>query len=322
MTLSTALNHFVSGFQRVEEVTSHFTESKTDFEDFSFPLSVSLGFALLVRLSMSQVFNSASTSNTNTPTMQPGDDQYSDSEETDSSSGQHWIDSFLSQKGHEFFCEIDQDFLTDRFNLTGILNEIPNYNQVISLVIDQPLSVTDYDDEDYAQLEAHAKIFYGLVHSRYIITSRGLARMMEKYKQAHFGKCPRVFCQSQALLPVALTDVPFLKSVKMYCPKCEDIYTPKNQRHHGLDGAYFGTSFAHMFFQAYPQLYPKKSTERYIPKIFGFRLRDFTKAMSQPNPMLSKQSSQTSTQEAKNEQDDQANNVEQQPLQQLQKPGN
>lgn len=84
-------------------------------------------------------------------------------------------------------------------------------------------------------------------------------RQLEKYKRADFGRCPRVLCQSQPLLPVGLTDVPYEKSVKLYCGRCEDIYSPKSSRHGSIDGAYFGTSFPHLLFLVYPNLIPPKS---------------------------------------------------------------
>jgi len=83
--------------------------------------------------------------------------------------------------------------------------------------------------------------------------------MLEKYKRADFGRCPRILCQSQPLLPVGLTDIPYEKSVKLYCGRCEDIYSPKSSRHGSIDGAYFGTSFPHMLFLVYPHMIPPKS---------------------------------------------------------------
>jgi len=68
-----------------------------------------------------------------------------------------------------------------------------------------------------------------------------------------------VLCQGQPLLPIGLTDVPYEKSVKLYCGRCEDIYSPKSSRHGSIDGAYFGTSFPHLLYLVYPALLPPKS---------------------------------------------------------------
>ena len=68
-----------------------------------------------------------------------------------------------------------------------------------------------------------------------------------------------MLCQGQPLLPVGLTDVPYEKSVKLHCGRCEDIYSPKSSRHGSIDGAYFGTSFPHLLFLVYPALLPPKS---------------------------------------------------------------
>lgn len=95
---------------------------------------------------------------------------------------------------------------------------------------------------------------------------------LEKYKKADFGKCPRVMCHSHPLLPMGLSDVPNVKPVKLYCARCEDVYNPKSSRHASIDGAYFGTSFHNILFQVYPALIPPKSTERYIPRVYGFKV--------------------------------------------------
>ena len=80
-----------------------------------------------------------------------------------------------------------------------------------------------------------------------------------------------MFCRSHPLLPIGLSDIANVKSVKLYCAKCEDVYSPKSSRHAAIDGAYFGTSFPHILFQVYPALIPPKSNERYAPRCFGFK---------------------------------------------------
>ncbi|TIC01730.1 hypothetical protein E3Q17_01718 [Wallemia mellicola] len=220
------------------------------------------------------------------------DDLTTGSEDSFSNS---WISWFLSTKGNEYFCEVDEEYILDRFNLTGLNNDVQNYSQALELITDS-LDDEDLDDEQRDAIENSARYLYGLIHARYIITSRGLAKMLDKYRKTDFGRCPRVFCASQPLLPVGLSDVPYTKAVKLYCPRCEDLYSPKSSRHGSIDGAYFGTSFPHMLFLVYPQHLPSKTTnslpststpttsahaaigvERYLPKIFGFPVHEMAK---------------------------------------------
>jgi casein kinase II subunit beta len=71
---------------------------------------------------------------------------------------------------------------------------------------------------------------------------------------------------------MGLSDVPNLKPAKLYCARCEDTYNPKSSRHASIDGAYFGTSFHNILFQVYPTLIPAKSAERYVPRVYGFKV--------------------------------------------------
>ncbi|KAK5987628.1 Casein kinase II subunit beta-2 [Cladobotryum mycophilum] len=196
--------------------------------------------------------------------------------ESDSDYTSYWRDWFISSRGNEYFCEIDEDYLTDRFNLTGLNTEVQYYQYALDLVTD--VFDLDCDDEMRETIEKSARHLYGLVHARYIVTTRGLTKMppplsqLDKYKKAEFGKCPRVNCHSHPLLPMGLSDIPNLKPVKLYCARCEDIYNPKSSRHASIDGAYFGTSFHNIIFQVYPALIPSKSAERYIPRVYGFKV--------------------------------------------------
>ncbi|AFR95517.1 casein kinase II subunit beta [Cryptococcus neoformans] len=169
-----------------------------------------------------------------------------------------WISWFLSSKGNEYFCEVDEDYILDRFNLTGLNAEVvQEYSRALSLITDN-LNEDDLDEDTRESIETSARFLYGLIHARFIVTTRGLAKMLEKYRKADFGRCPRVYCYSQPLLPVGLSDIPYQKAVKLYCPRCEDIYSPKSNRHGSIDGSYFGTTFPHMLFMVYPQMIPGK----------------------------------------------------------------
>jgi hypothetical protein len=64
----------------------------------------------------------------------------------------------------------------DRFNLTGLNTEVQYYQYALDLVTD----VFDLDCEDdmREQIEKSARHLYGLVHARYIVTTRGLQKMV------------------------------------------------------------------------------------------------------------------------------------------------
>lgn len=65
---------------------------------------------------------------------------------------------------------------------------------------------------------------------------------------------------------VGLSDVPGEAMVKLYCPRCMDVYTPKSSRHHHTDGAYFGTGFPHMVFMVHPEYRPKRPASQFVPR--------------------------------------------------------
>ena len=81
--------------------------------------------------------------------------------------------------------------------------------------------------------------------------------MKNKFLNAEFGYCPRVLCDRQIVLPIAMSEDLSISRVKVFCPKCEDVYVPRN-RFVDIDGAYFGCSFPSVFFQTFPDPEPLK----------------------------------------------------------------
>ncbi|CAA7050617.1 unnamed protein product [Microthlaspi erraticum] len=184
-----------------------------------------------------------------------------------------WISWFCNLRGNEFFCEVDEDYIQDDFNLCGLSGQVPYYEYALDLILDVESSNGDmFTEEQNEMVESAAEMLYGLIHVRYILTTKGMAAMLEKYKNYDFGRCPRVFCCGQSCLPVGQSDVPRSSTVKIYCPKCEDIYYPRSKYQGNIDGAYFGTTFPHLFLMAYGNIKPQKATQSYVPKIFGFKV--------------------------------------------------
>lgn len=95
---------------------------------------------------------------------------------SDSEYSNSWISWFLSSKGNEYFCEVEEDYILDRFNLTGLNNEVSNYAQALDLITDN--LDDDIQDELRGALDVQARLLYGLIHARWIVTARGLAKMV------------------------------------------------------------------------------------------------------------------------------------------------
>jgi casein kinase II subunit beta len=129
-------------------------------------------------------------------------------------------------------------------------------------------------EQQHELVESAAEMLYGLIHARYILTTRGMVAMLEKYKQCHFGRCPRVYCNNHPCLPVGTSDVFRTATVKIFCPKCEDIYFPRSKYQGNIDGAYYGTTFPHLFLMTYGYLKPQPCATEYTPRIFGFKIRE------------------------------------------------
>ncbi|OIT25881.1 PREDICTED: putative casein kinase II subunit beta-4 isoform X1 [Nicotiana attenuata] len=200
-----------------------------------------------------------------------------DSEESDVSGSDgddtSWISWFCNLRGNEFFCEVDDDYIQDDFNLCGLSSQVPYYDYALDLILDVESSHGDMFTEEQNELvESAAEMLYGLIHVRYILTTKGMAAMLEKYKNYDFGRCPRVYCSGQPCLPVGQSDIPRSSTVKIYCPKCEDIYYPRSKYQGNIDGAYFGTTFPHLFLMTYGHLKPQKPTQDYTPRVFGFKI--------------------------------------------------
>ena len=194
---------------------------------------------------------------------------YSDS---DNREDDGWIEWFCELDGNDYLLQVDEEYIRDQFNLYGIRQKIKNYDQAMEMILGQDVPDSDdFRDPDYLANYESAMDLYGLIHSRYILSPKGLALMREKYLMGTFGVWPRVKCKRHYTMPIGSSNNLNESRVKIYWPKCQEIYIPK----HGsidIDGAYFGPGFPFALMQAYPELVPEDGPEKFMPQLYGFKI--------------------------------------------------
>jgi hypothetical protein len=62
--------------------------------------------------------------------------QESDESMTASEDETSWISWFVSIRGNDFFCEVEESFVQDDFNLTGLSSQVPYYDYALDMILD------------------------------------------------------------------------------------------------------------------------------------------------------------------------------------------
>jgi casein kinase II subunit beta len=193
-------------------------------------------------------------------------------EEESASSEVKWVQWFCSLEGHDILAEVTDEFLKDKSNFYNLPSKIPNFEECYFQIINGGIpDEEDLQNEKYFELYQSCTDLYGLIHARFIQSQTGLTIMREKYLAGKFGVCPRVLCDKHFVMPVGVTNEMKTSRVKVFCPRCQDMYYPKD-RNIEIDGSFFGTSFPHVLLQEFPFLYPLQEHKPYEPKIHGFKV--------------------------------------------------
>jgi len=199
----------------------------------------------------------------------------SSSEDTSMSEGHNettWVEWFCSLKGNEFFVQVDEDYIQDDFNLVGLSQLVPYYEPALSILLDED-DQDNMPDSDQEVLETACQMLYGLIHARFILTSRGIQALYEKYSEGVYGNCWNEACRSEDkfVLPIG-RDVVGEGGTDIFCPHCGERYVPRSAKLAQLDGAYFGSSAAHILVLQYISTINPGTTAPFIPSLYGFRI--------------------------------------------------
>jgi casein kinase II subunit beta len=142
-----------------------------------------------------------------------------------------------------WFIEIDDFYVQSAVSYYGLNALVPHFSRALAVVKGGYVDPSRMSPEKMEKLRESVHKLYGLLHQRFAVTEDGLRKLHQKYSRGVYGKCPRLACNKQNLLPFGVSAELDIAPVKVWCTRCHDVYQSESD----LDGAYFGPDIPVMF---------------------------------------------------------------------------
>jgi casein kinase II subunit beta len=150
---------------------------------------------------------------------------------------------FLDRSPTSWFVEIDDYYLQSSVSYYDLNRRVRHCTRAADVIKGRQFDLSGVSQEQINSLGNSTRLLYGLLHQRFIVTEDGVRKMSAKISTGLYGTCPRLACKTSRLLPMGFSIEPNEGKVKLWCPKCHDIYDSGKD----LDGAFFGPDFPVMY---------------------------------------------------------------------------
>ena len=173
-----------------------------------------------------------------------------------------FIDWFLNEPDGKLFARVPDEFIKAHLTDTDIVQQVGETENGMRWLSSSRVQLSRAD-------ERRARLLYGLMHRKYLLTDEGRRQMIEKFQAEDFPRCCRYFCCSRCF-PMGLSEEVGKGNVMMFCPNCTDVFKVKTEDL--IDGAFFGKEWIHRLMNSGDLELPEELPLAYEPKVYGFRV--------------------------------------------------
>ena len=150
---------------------------------------------------------------------------------------------WLDKSPTSWLVDIDDYFRQSTVSYYGLNTIVPHCTRATAVIKGRSVDLSSLSKDQIEKLASSCRLLYGLLHQRYVTSEDGIRQLHAKVQRGVYGKCPRTACKGQHVIPMGLSIELGVDTVKLWCPKCHDIYNCDSK----LDGAFFGPDLPVMF---------------------------------------------------------------------------